>query len=69
MIMPVYVRDISNQRVHKRFRQPGSNLLASFEACNADSAGAYRVLTDVEIERVERDDMCKRCFPQEDGDG
>jgi len=68
MTTTVLVRDISNSRVHKRFREDGSSVLASYEGCNADSAGAFRVLTDAEAEHVERDDQCRRCFPRADGE-
>lgn len=61
----VHVRDVSSGRVHKRFRVVKGKLLASFEGCNADEAGAYSVLTDAELAEVERDALCKRCFAPE----
>lgn len=61
----VHVRDTSSGRVHKRIRVEGTHQLASFEGDNADSSGAYSVLTDAELENVERDDLCRRCFPEE----
>lgn len=60
----VYVRDVSSGRVHKRIRVEGTHQLASFEGDNADTAGAYSVLTFAELERTERDDLCGRCFPE-----
>lgn len=62
----VHVRDTSSGRVHKRFRVEGSHQLASFEGDNADTAGAYSVLTDAELAEVERDSLCRRCFPPEE---
>jgi hypothetical protein len=59
----VYVRDISNHRVHKRFREEGVRGLYSHEADNADSSGAYEVLTDAEMSEVAKDDLCRRCWP------
>lgn len=61
----VHVRDVSSGRVHRRVRIAGSHQLASFEGDNADTAGAYSVLTDAELAEVERDDLCGRCFPKE----
>lgn len=63
----VYVRDASSGRVHRRFREDGQKTLASYEACNADSAGAYSVLTDAELEATKADDLCGRCFPPDEG--
>lgn len=60
----VHVRDVSSGRVHKRIRVEGSRVLASFEGDNADTAGAYSVLTAAELENVERDNLCRRCFPE-----
>jgi len=65
MVETVYVRDTSNGRVHKRFTEDGTHL-ASFESCNADDAGAYSVLTEVEMERVEYADLCRRCFKEKE---
>lgn len=61
----VIVRDVSSGRVHKRFRVEGTRQLASFEGDNADTAGAYSVLTLAELENVEHADLCRRCFPDE----
>lgn len=55
----VNVQDTSSGRVHRRFREHGQ--LASFEGCNADSSGAYSVLTDAEFELAT--DRCQRCYP------
>lgn len=60
----VYVRDVSSHRVHKRFKEEGVRGLYSHEADNADSSGAYEVLTDAEFESVEHDMLCRRCFPE-----
>ena len=64
----VFVRDISNGRVHRRYRKEGVRGLYSLEADNADSSGAFEVLTDAEFEQVEADALCRRCWPRE-GDG
>jgi hypothetical protein len=60
----VLVRDISNHRVHKRFREDGVRGLYSLEADNADSSGAFEVLTDAEVSEVASDNLCRRCFPE-----
>ncbi len=60
----IHVRDVSSGRVHMRVRV--GRVLASFEGCNADQAGAYSVLTDAEVAEVDRDALCARCFPPED---
>ena len=59
----VIVRDASSGRVHRRFRSEGGRL-ASLEECNADSSGAYSVLTDAEAAATEADDQCRHCFPR-----
>jgi hypothetical protein len=64
MATMVYVRDISNHRVHKRFREEGVRGLYSLEADNADSSGAFEVLTDAEFAEVEHGDLCRRCWPE-----
>jgi hypothetical protein len=61
----VYVRDVSNQRVHIRFKRAGVRGLYSLEADNADSSGAYEVLTNAEVENISEEDKCLRCFPRE----
>jgi len=61
----VYVRDITNHHVHRRFRKEGVRGLYSLEADNADSSGAYEVLTDAEMVEVAPEDLCLRCFPKE----
>lgn len=60
----VLVRDISNHRVHKRFREDGVRGLYSLESDNADSSGAFEVLTDAEAAEIAPDDLCRRCFPK-----
>lgn len=62
MTTTVYVQDVSNHRVHKRFKEEGVRGLYTLEADNADSSGAYEVLTDAEFERVEPENLCLRCF-------
>lgn len=64
----VYVRDVSNHRVHKRFKEEGVRGLYSHEADNADSSGAYEVLTDAEFENIDQDSLCLRCFGETKGD-
>lgn len=66
MTTTVYVQDVSNHRVHKRFKEEGVRGLYSLEADNADSSGAYEVLTEAEFERVEPENLCLRCFPRGD---
>ena len=61
----VYVRDVSNHRVHKRFKEEGVRGLFSLEADNADSSGAYEVLTDAEFAEIEPEMLCRRCWPRE----
>ena len=64
-MIEVIVRDVSNGRYHKRFRSEGSDELASYEACNADSAGAYEIVAEGELGDVtERDGYCRRCWPR-----
>lgn len=67
MAETVYVQDVSNRRVHKRFREEGVRGLYSLEADSLDTSGAYIVLTAAEMERVEPDDLCRRCFPTVEG--
>ena len=67
MVTTVYVRDISNQRVHKRFKEDGVRGLYSHESDNADSSGAYEVLTDAEMAEIEEGNLCRRCFPDIEG--
>ena len=67
-MIEVIVRDVSNGRYHKRFRSEGSDELASYEACNSDSAGAYEIVAEGELGDVtERDgSYCARCWPLRD---
>ncbi len=62
-IEEVIIQDESSGRVHKRYRSEGSKALASHEADNADDAGSYVVLTPAEVEAIEADAFCQRCFP------
>ncbi len=63
MIEEVIIQDESSGRVHKRYRSEGSRSLASHEACNADSSGRFLELEAGEVESVEADALCQRCFP------
>lgn len=58
----VYVRNISNSRVHKAFREEGSPRIATFEGCDLDDAAHLAILSDVEFTEVEPDMLCVRCF-------
>lgn len=62
----VFVRDVSNHRVHRRFRKEGVRGLYSLEADNADSSGAYEVMTDAEFAEADPESLCRRCFPREE---
>jgi hypothetical protein len=57
----VLTRDLTNGRVHKRFRIPGLADLQTAEGDNLDQAGAYEVVMD--ISETEPADLCRRCFP------
>ena len=61
----VWVRDVSNKRVHIRIKRDNVRGLYSLESDNADSSGAFEVLTDAERENVSPDDLCRRCFPND----
>lgn len=67
MTTTVFVRDVTNRRVHKRYRHDGDRALYTTEVETPDSSGAYVVLTDAEMAEVEPDALCPRCFPK-DGD-
>jgi hypothetical protein len=54
----VHVRDTSSGRVHKRIRVEGTHQLASFEGDNADSSGAYSVLTPMPSSRTSSATTC-----------
>ena len=56
----VITQDISSGRIHKRYRMPGGQL-ASFEGCNLDDAGDFRVLQGTADEPEEA--FCHNCFP------
>ena len=64
MATMVYVRDMSNNRVHKRFKEEGVRGLYSLEADNADSSGVYEILTDAEVADIAAENMCRRCWPE-----
>lgn len=66
MTTTVYVRDVSNRRVHRRFKEEGVRGLYSLEADNADSSGAFSVLTEAEFEATEPDLLCRRCWPRDE---
>jgi hypothetical protein len=56
---------VSNHRIHIRFKRAGVRGLYSHEADNADSSGAFEVLTEAEFENSSPEDFCLRCFPRE----
>ena len=62
----VIVRDLSSGRFHKRIRVEGQTELASWEGCNADSAGAYQVVDSATWSSSFPGVFCKRCFPEPD---
>lgn len=64
MTTTVYVQDVRDHRVHRRFRDEGDRALHSRGAEAPDTSGAFIVLTDGEMERVEYDRLCGDCFPQ-----
>lgn len=65
-MIEVLVRDVTNNRVHRRYRREGERALYSRED-EHDSSGAYVVLTDAEATEIEVGDLCRRCFPGEEG--
>jgi hypothetical protein len=64
MTTTVLVRDVKTGRIHKRFREDGVRGLFSHEAEAPDTSGAYAVMTQAEVEIAERDDFCRRCWPE-----
>lgn len=62
---PVYTRDRSSGRIHKRVRV--GNRLYTDEADNLDDAGEYDVIGDDEVAEADPEALCDRCFPREDG--
>ncbi len=62
----ILTQDVSSGRVHRRYRMPGGQL-ASFEGCNLDQAGAYRIVSLSEFDGLPVADRCRRCFPEDDG--
>ena len=62
MTTTVYVQDVTDHRVHRRFREDGERGLYAHGAEVPDTSGAYIVLTDAEMERVPAEWMCSRCF-------
>lgn len=67
MTVMVFVRDIVNRRVHKRYRNDGERALYAMEPEAPDSSGAYEVMTDAEIEAIEPGDLCRICFGEIEG--
>lgn len=59
----VLTRDKSSGRVHRRFQIPGSSALITFEGDNLDAAGDYEIIDN--LDGVELEDKCKRCFEGE----
>ena len=64
-MIEVLVRDVTNNRVHLRYRREGERALYSRED-EHDSSGAYVVLTDAEVPEVEAGDLCRHCFPRKE---
>ena len=62
----VLTQDESSGRIHQRLRTQEGKLL-TFEGCNLDQAGSYKVLTDEEaaaaIERAEPGQLCENEWP------
>lgn len=58
----VYVQDVKTGTVHKRFRDAGSRSLYAEVEEAADTSGAFIVLTAPEMERVEADSLCRKCW-------
>lgn len=58
----VFTQDLSSNRIHKRVRTEIGTLM-SYEACNLDDAGDFRVVTPIEIADASLDAYCARCFP------
>lgn len=59
----VITRDRSSGRVHVRLFVNGQPL--TDERCNLDDAGAYEVVPDEAIAELDRDALCRRCFPED----
>lgn len=57
----VYVQDVTDHRVHKRYQEPGVRGLRGRED-EHDTSGAYIVLTDAEMGRIPDEWLCPRCF-------
>lgn len=62
----VLIQDKSSGRIHRRYVTP-SGALASLEGCNADSAGAYTVLSAEEgaaaLQNAKPGQLCRNDFP------
>jgi hypothetical protein len=68
MTTTVFVRDVVNHRIHKRFRDDGTRGLYAHEAEALDTSGAYVVLTDAEMSEISPEDLCTRCFSMQEGE-
>lgn len=62
MSTTVYVQDVRTRKVHKRVREDGVRGLYAEALDEMDTSGAYIVLTDAEVERLEPESLCRRCF-------
>jgi hypothetical protein len=61
MMNTVYVQDVKDHRVHRRYSETGVRGLRGRED-EHDTSGAYIVLTDAEMERIPPEWLCNNCF-------
>ncbi len=61
----VLTQDVSSGRIHKRYKTAGGNL-ASFEGCNLDDAGDYRVVGWDVLDTAEVGQLCENDFSIKD---
>ena len=66
-IVEVHVRDITNRRIHKRWRYEGRHGLYTSEPESPDTSGAYEVMTPAEVSEAEASDLCRICFAEIEG--
>lgn len=65
----VITQDKSSGAVHLRAVHPQTQRLYSDEACNADDAGGFRVVSAADLLNTSPDKFCANCFPRmRDGD-
>lgn len=60
----VTVRDVSNGRIHRRFKIEGTDELAAFESDNSDQAGEFVIVDVDDLVDSPAEAFCKRCFPE-----